>query len=249
MSVCRNAFFANLRCCTQVLDGYMRWLHKHWRGATIICLDITTHQGPCVCLLPPGPGPPASKLRALRLYCWGTEVGSQPLGVGKFITSMAPQCPNLTMIQLTGVKVETLPAMPQLAHLVLENVDVCAALLASLQGLPALRTLAVIRGKWAQRRGQLRRLDLAPLTKLSRLALTHYVYDPVKEDVDRAGWDIVLPPGCKLALTTEVDAHRPETRWLARHASQLGILRLTLVNPGMRRVQEEGDCSRRSCCT
>ena len=180
-----------------------------------------------MCLAPPGPGPPASKLRALRLSCVDLQLGASHglvhrlLDVQKYITGMAPQCPNLTTIHLRGVIVEALPALPQLAHLVLDHVPVSAALLASLQGLPSLQTLAVLRILALDCC-----LDLASLTQLRRVSVQHSCLSPTVEESFKAGWDIALPPGCKLALQIPVDAYHPATHWLVRHCMQLESLKL-----------------------
>ena len=207
----------------QILFGYLSWLRKHWRAATIICLDLSwsPYQDPRVCLLPPGPGPPASKLRAIHLSCTDGRPYYRLLDAQRYIFSMASQCPNLTVLDLKGVHVGALPALPQLAHLALDRVPASAALLASLQGLPLLQTLAL---HWVE--GLECCLDLASLTQLHRISVQHICTDIVDESF-KAGWDIALPPSCKLAVAIPAEPHQPGTHWLLRHNEQLEGLKLS----------------------
>ena len=134
-----------------------------------------------------------------------------PQGLPRWVARVLPMCQNLTALYLSRVELAELPALPLLAHLILEHLYVRPALVASLQGLARLETLHVsgyflyvLYGTgppvW----------DVRACTRLRRL----YLSQGLACGLAKGGQALGLPPACLVALRC---CTREEFRpWLVR---------------------------------
>ena len=185
----------------------MRWLNTHWRAAHVICLDF---QGcPFTSFpevdwdAPASDSAPGSAL-VLRVMCegpYGEWCGSWLEGpaqddlvsmLPRWVAGVAPLCQNLTVLHLRGMKAEPLPALPLLAHVILEQCTFTPALVASLQGLARLETLHVS-GDWGLGPPA---WDVCACTRLRRVHMGWML----ARGLLAAGQELCLPPACTVAL-------------------------------------------------
>ena len=149
MRVCRACL-----CRGQCVDSISRWLNAHYPSPTVIYLAFDGYPaaGHWVGSVP-ALGSPAGRALVLRVTCtfphtdwpgqWDRRGRGLPEGLPHFVAEVLPVCQNLTALHLGNVELGGLPALPCLAHLVLEGCVVVPELLASFQSLLSLETLYV----------------------------------------------------------------------------------------------------------
>ncbi len=128
----------------QALEGYLHWLRANFRAAGALRLDLTRARPPGAEVHVPAPehGRHAGRLRALQLLLGGAGWTFDRAGWARGLVAASP---HLAALHVSGVHVAELPALPRLAHLLLDDLRLSAPLLASLAGLTALRTLSLVR--------------------------------------------------------------------------------------------------------
>ena len=224
----------------QILACYLRWLEANWRAASVVCLDLlgSSSLPASAHLDPPEPGPPAGRLRALRLRfnVVRNNVRRRRSAPGTpalvaWLAAVAAQCPNLRAFHVAGAYFQALPALPGLVHLALDISLITPALFPSLRNLPVLETLH-LRGAWdgldwalAQQGARRPAFDLTPCVRLRHAS---FGFVKVLDTAAMMAWDPALPPGCMVTLEFMHPDLEPEPLWLARYGPRLQAVRIHL---------------------
>ena len=137
-------------------------------------------------------------------------------GLRRWVAGVAPLCQNLVTLHLRCVQLMEVPALPLLAHLILDMCEFRPALVASLQGLARLETLHVS-GWWGN---DVSMFDVSACTRLRRVFMDIGVAARLVEP----GRDLCLPPACTVALGFPLWGD--SQWWLARLGWRVADLRL-----------------------
>ena len=139
-----------------------------------------------------------------------------PQGLQHRVAGTVPLCQNLVTLHLRCVELMKVPALPLLAHLILEGCTFQPALVASLQGLARLETLHMS-GSWGAEPPE---WDVRACTRLRRVCMSLHL----AADLASAGRDLRLPSACTVSLGFP---HVGDLQWwLARLGWRVADLRL-----------------------
>ena len=133
-----------------------------------------------------------------------------PQGLPRWVAGVLPLCQNLTALFLRRVELAELPKLPLLVHLILEDLYVRPALVASLQGLARLETLYVSGYFLFVLYGTATPVwDVRACIRLRRV----YLSQGLAAVLAKGGQDLGLPPACLVSLNCCAQKYR---RWLVR---------------------------------
>ena len=210
-----------------------RWLGTHWRAAKVICLDFQGYPADNDWAAgQPEAAASANRVCVLQVTCsrarsgpheladWHDVAGLDPTpGLPGWVAGVLPLCPNLWSLRLKCVELGDLPALPALAHLILEECVFTPVLVAALQGLARLETLHVS-GHW-----DAQAWDMRACTRLRSVFLSAGLTHSLRE----GGCDLRFPPACTMAVEFERLAcmEAMPQRWLlpsgGLHITNLGL--------------------------
>ena len=168
---------------------------------------------------------------------WSTEgayrggPASWDLSVGCGIHDHVPEPHNPAFGR---VELDELPALPLLAHLILEDLCMRPALVASLRGLASLETLYMSTEVWTLRDTV---CDLRACSKLRRVAMLR----AMATGLAAAGQDLRLPPACSAAL--DIIYNIDLLLWLVQLGGRLGKLHLLCTDTDMAAVRTNLWCA------
>ena len=232
--------------CGQRVAGAARWLSTHWRAASVICLDFQGY--PTTFIWEAGQPAYASTagcVRALRVTCsesLGRSLANRGLhglpvgptgeylhhGFAQWVAGFTTMCQNLTNLHLRSVELDELPALPGLAHLILEDLRIRPELVASLRGLTSLETLYMSMDFWDHRDTV---CDFRACKRLRRVAMSR----AIATRLAAAGSDLCLPPACTAAL--DIIYNIDLLPWLVQLGGRLGKLHLLCTDTDMAAVR------------